>query len=137
MLLSANANIRKIKELKRLGYSLNVLTASPHTVLDVCLKRNGVWELFDRIWSCEDFGTTKADPKIYVSAAKELSVEVQKIVFFDDNLRAIETAKTAGALTVGVYDESGKAFTDQLKSVCHLFLYSFKDAEKEIINVTR
>lgn len=126
-----------LSEFKRLGYSLNVLTASPHKVLDVCLKRNGVWELFDRIWSCEDFNTTKSDPEIYIRAAEKLSVSIENLVFFDDNIRAVETAKNAGALTVGVYDESGKAFTDQLKSVCHLFLYSFKDAEKEIINVTR
>ena len=119
---------------KKLGYSLNVLTASPHKMLDVCLKRNGVWELFDRVWSCEDFNTTKADTNIYVRAAKELSVTVDKVAFFDDNLHAVETAKQAGAFTFGVYDESGKAFAAQLKSVSHLYLETLKDADKVIFN---
>ncbi len=111
------------------GYSLNVLTASPHKVLDVCLKRNGVWELFDNVWSCEDFGTTKSDPKIYLSAAEKLGVSVGQVAFFDDNLHAVKTAKEAGAFTIGVYDVSGKAFTSELKSTAHGFIDSFAEAK--------
>ena len=51
-----------LKELKQRGASLNVLTASPHITLDACLKRLGMWEIFDNIWSCDDFKTTKSDP---------------------------------------------------------------------------
>ena len=58
-----------LKALKEKGASLNVLTASPHITLDACLKRLGMWELFDNIWSCDDFETTKADPDIYRRAA--------------------------------------------------------------------
>ena len=47
--------ISTLKSLKAQGASLNVLTASPHTSLDPCLKRLGIWELFDNIWSCDDF----------------------------------------------------------------------------------
>ena len=55
-----------LKALKAKGVSLNVLTASPHITLDACLKRLGLWELFDNIWSCgADFGTTKTNPDIY------------------------------------------------------------------------
>jgi len=107
------------------GYSLNVLTASPHKVLDVCLKRNGIWELFDNVWSSEDFGTTKSDPSIYLSAAERLGVSVGQIAFFDDNLHAVKTARDAGAFTVGVYDDSGKAFTDEQKAASHLYVESF------------
>ena len=61
--IPAKANVIPVlKELKRRGASLNVLTASPHITLDVCLKRLGIWDLFDHIWSCDDFSTTKADP---------------------------------------------------------------------------
>ena len=51
--------------MKEKGYSLNVLTASPHLTLDPCLKRLGLWDLFDNVWSCDDFNTTKSDPEIY------------------------------------------------------------------------
>ena len=58
--------------LKAQGASLNVLTASTHLTLDACLKRLGLWPLFDNIWSCDDFNTTKTDPDIYLQAAKRL-----------------------------------------------------------------
>ena len=57
---------------KEKGISLNVLTASPHPMLDPCLKRVGVYDLFDNVWSCEDFLTTKTDPVIYDKVANKL-----------------------------------------------------------------
>ena len=38
--------IETVKALKASGHSLNVLTASPHCMLDPCLKRLGMFELF-------------------------------------------------------------------------------------------
>ena len=82
--------------LEQQGASLNVLTASPHITLDACAKRVGLWELFDNIWSCDDFGTTKADPEIYKMAAERIGLPVEDIIFLDDNLGADKTAKSAG-----------------------------------------
>ena len=58
-----------LRTLKARGDDLHVLTASPHVTLDPCLERVGLASLFDNIWSCDDFGTTKADPEIYKMAA--------------------------------------------------------------------
>ena len=55
-----------LRQLKARGDDLNVLTASPHSALDPCLKRLGIYDLFTNVWSCEDFGTTKA-AKMYFS----------------------------------------------------------------------
>ena len=66
-----------LKVLKEQGASLNVLTASPHITLDTCLKRLDLWRLFDNVWSCDDFNTTKADPQIYVQAAEKLNRSVE------------------------------------------------------------
>jgi len=40
--------IAYLEKMKKEGISLNVLTASPHKMLDVCLKRLGIYDLFDR-----------------------------------------------------------------------------------------
>ena len=45
-----------LKKLSDSGARMFVLTASPHSVTDVCLKHNGVYELFEKVWSVEDFG---------------------------------------------------------------------------------
>lgn len=126
--IPAKSNVIKVlKELKENGSSLNVLTASPHTTLDACLKRLRIFDLFDNVWSCEDFSTTKADPEIYKSVAEKLNVKVSDILFLDDNLNADITAKTAGMKVCGVFDESSADYVDQMKSVCDFYIYDFNE----------
>ena len=113
--------------LKEAGCSINVLTASPHKLLDDCLKRNGIYDLFEKVWSCDDFHTTKADPDIYVRAAACLGVKPEDVVFLDDNINAVRTAKSAGMAVAGVYDDSGVEFADELRQVAHWYVDTFED----------
>ncbi len=114
---------------KAKGKSLNVLTASPHVTLDPCLKRLGVYGLFDNVWSCEDFGTTKSDPAIYTDVARRIGTTVDDCIFFDDNLHAVRTAMAAGMYSVGVYDLSGESFAEELRKTADGYLRSFVNAE--------
>ena len=114
-----------LKALRARGDSLNVLTASPHGVLDACLKRNGIYDLFDNVWSCEDFSTTKADPDIYRRAAKQLGKDVSEVIFLDDNYHADKTAKSAGMTVYGVFDESSKDSADEIRSVTDRYIVDF------------
>jgi len=119
--------IEALKELKSRGASLNVLTASPHMTLDPCMKRLGMWELFDNVWSCDDFHTTKADPGIYTQVAEKLGAAVEQILFLDDNLNADLTAKKAGMPVCGVYDDSSKEYVEQMKQANDYYIYNFKE----------
>jgi HAD superfamily hydrolase (TIGR01509 family) len=114
-----------LQQLKAEGASLNVLTASPHITLDACLKRLGMWELFDNVWSCDDFNTTKANPEIYKMAAARLGQPVEKVLFLDDNLNADTTAKKAGMQVCGVYDPSSDEYTEQIKAATDYYIYDF------------
>ena len=116
-----------LKALKEKGASLNVLTASPHITLDACLKRLGMWELFDNIWSCDDFETTKADPDIYRRAAEKIGACVGDILFLDDNINADTVAKSAGMQVCGVYDESSKDCVEQMNAATDYYIYDFKE----------
>ena len=97
-----------LRRMKAMGVRLNILTASPHKMLDPCLKRLGVWELFDKVWSCDDLGTVKSDPEIYRIAARELGVRTAEVAFFDDNLGAVRTAASAGMFTVAAAFSAAK-----------------------------
>lgn len=119
--------ISVLKELKRRGASLNVLTASPHVTLDACLKRLDMWDLFNRIWSCDDFATTKADPDIYRRAAKEMGCPVEEVLFLDDNLDADKTAKSAGMAVCGVYDDSSRDYEAQIRAATDHYIYNFRE----------
>ena len=126
--IPAKANVPEVlRALKERGASLNVLTASPHITLDACLKRLGLWELFDNIWSCDDFNTTKADPEIYVRAAEKMNTAVENVLFLDDNLNADQTAKSAGMKVCGVYDESSRDYVAQMKELNDYYIFDFQE----------
>ena len=123
--------ISTLRKLKESGASLNVLTASPHATLDPCLKRIGIYDIFDNVWSCDDFGTTKADPKIYTAAAKKIGAPVGEILFIDDNLGADKTAKSAGMKVCGIYDDSSRDYIDEMKAATDHYVFDFS----EILNI--
>lgn len=122
-----NNVIRVLKELKKKGCNLNVLTASPHITLDACLKRLGIYDLFTNVWSCDDFHTTKADPNIYRMAAEQIGESIENILFLDDNFNADKTAKSAGMLVCGVYDDSSKDYVDDIKGITDYYIYDFEE----------
>lgn len=119
--------IETLRELKARGADLNVLTASPHSVLDICLKRLGIFDLFTNVWSCEDFNTTKSDPEIYKLTAQKIGREVDEILFLDDNYNADKTAASAGMKVCGVYDKSSDEYTDEIKRVSDHYITSFSE----------
>ena len=123
-----------LKELKAQGAKLNILTASPHITLDPCLKRNNMYELFDNVWSCDDFNTTKSDPNIYVMAAEKIGERIEDILFLDDNLNADKTAKQAGMLVCGVYDDSSKEYVDKIKKATDYYIYDFSELLEQGLN---
>lgn len=126
--IPAKANVIEVlKALKAQGADLNVLTASPHEMLDPCLKRLGIYDLFTNVWSCEDFKTTKADPKIYHMAAEKIGVPVEEVLFLDDNYNADKTAKTTGIQVCGVYDDSSAEYTEEIKTVSDYYISDFTE----------
>ena len=123
--------IETLNKMKERGDSLNVLTASRHVALDPCLKRLGIFDIFDNVWSCDDFATTKSNPEIYAMAAERLGKSVSEVIFVDDNLNADKTAKSAGMTVYGIYDESSKDYIKEIKAATDAYLYNFA----EILNL--
>lgn len=116
-----------LHRLKEQGHSLNVLSASPYKMVSAVLKRCGVYELFDHVWSCEDFGMTKGEPEIYLAAVKEAGGIIKDSFFFDDNLEVIKTVVKAGIYAVGVYDDASADYVDEIQRNADKFIYSFAE----------
>ncbi|MBQ8322587.1 MAG: HAD family phosphatase [Clostridia bacterium] len=122
------SNVREtLVALKARGVSLNVLTASPHEFLDPSTKRLGLYELFDNVWSIEDFSTTKADPLIYKTAAERLGLPLDSCVMVDDSVAALKPAKEAGMKTIGVYDEFSAGYEAEMRAIADQYIYDFKE----------
>ena len=121
--IQAKPGVREALEALRAGgHSLSVLTASPHRMLDPCLERLGLHALFDNVWSCDDFGLTKAQVEIYAQAAARLGRPVSECVFLDDNLGALRTAKQAGMRVIGVQDDSSRPDEAAIRALVSQFV---------------
>ena len=119
--------ISVLKQLLAEGYHLNILTASPHAMLDPCLKRLGIYDLFENVWSCDDFHTTKANPEIYKMAAEKMGKPVGQVLFLDDNYNADKTAKAAGMMVCGVYDESSRDYEEEMREITDYYIRDFSE----------
>ena len=125
--------IDKLKELKNAGYSLNILTACNHNLLDPCLKRLGIYDAFDNIWSCEeDLSMSKKEVELYTLVSKKLDSVCENCVFFDDNIGALTTAKESGMITVGVFDATSDDLIDEIKRITDKYIYDFSELNTEI-----
>ena len=124
-IIAKESVIEALFALKERGASLSVLTASPHEALDPCLKRLGIYGVFDFVWSSDDFPFTKANPEIYKEAARRIGVSVADIVFIDDNPGALNAAKKGGVAAVGVYDRSAEDYIEEIKRDADGYIYSF------------
>jgi len=113
--------------LKKKNKSLYILTASPHRLIDPCIKRLGLEELFEQAWSCEEFSTVKSDPTLFKRVAEQIGCSLSNIVFFDDNRTAVETAKSVGITTVGVYDRSSEKDKPTIAAVADWYVTSLSE----------
>ena len=119
-----------VEKLKKDGCRLYVLTASPHACTDPCLKRNGIYDFFDTVWSSDDFGITKANPEIYRMAAERIGCDIDDIMFYDDNFTALETAKKAGLTAIGVFDPASDDFKESIIRISDRYVVTFEELMK-------
>lgn len=116
-----------VRQLKAQGFHCCVLTASPHETTDVCLKRNGLYDLFDYVWSSDDFGLPKNGSEVYFRAAEKMGCSIDDLIFFDDNLLALKGAKMAGAEIIGVHDKFSDKDREEIISISDRYIESFKE----------
>ncbi|MDO4501607.1 MAG: HAD family phosphatase [Coriobacteriia bacterium] len=96
-----------LRELKAQGVKIAVATAQQRLTLDLALKNEGVYDLFDVTLVCDECTTTgKATPAVYLTAAKMLGESVDDCVVFEDVLGPAKQAHAGGFRVVGVFDDS-------------------------------
>ena len=102
-------------------------TSSPRQQIERALERNGLLEYIDRIFTNSEVGESKHSPKIYNMAAQYMNTSPEETLVFEDSLYALKTAKDAGYITVGVYDEYGESDVEGLKNTADIFLNRIDD----------
>ena len=97
--------VREVLErMKRKNIPMVIATSGNRELLEAALRRNGIAEYFSRVFTCGELHTDKRHPEIFVECAKFLGLAPEHIAVFEDSLFALETAKRAGFIEIGVED---------------------------------
>lgn len=116
-----------LKYLKSKRIKTAAATSSPRTHIEKALSRNGVLEYIGNIYTTGEVGVSKHSPDIYNFTADYLKTKPEETLVFEDSLYALKTAKEAGFVTVGVYDEKGESNQEGLKNLADLYLKKLDD----------
>ena len=107
------------------GYKMCILTTSEKSQAVGALKRTGVLDLFDEVYTDRDFNLSKKDPQIYIKACEKMGESPSDTVVFEDALYAVESAKKTKCVVVGVYDEYSKGDWDKIISIADKAIKNF------------
>ena len=113
--------------LKSKNIKMAAATSSPRTHIEKALSRNGLLGYIDKIYTTGEVGVSKHSPDIYNLAADFLKTKSEETLVFEDSLYALNTAKEAGFVTVGVFDEKGESNQAELENQADLYLKKLDD----------
>ena len=91
-------------ELQARQIPICLASATAMKYVKVALNSMELAPYFSAVLSCADLGKGKDRPDIYFAAAEALGAKPAELCVFEDSYIALETAKTAGFQTVGIYD---------------------------------
>ena len=114
-----------LRRLRSDGVRLFVLTASPHSITDPCLRNNGVWDWFERVWTVEDYGMGKSNPQLFVDVVEDIGLPAEEILYFDDNPVAVVNAAAAGMQVCGVLCPHTPQNAERIPQVTSQYITSF------------
>ena len=112
--------------LKENGVRMCVATVTDRYLVEETLERLGVRHYFSEIYTCAEVGFGKDKPVIYQKALEHLGTEKSDTYIFEDLPFALNTAKTDGFPTVGVY-ERHEAHQDELRGLADYYVLDFTD----------
>lgn len=92
------------------------------------LKRLGIYERFEFIVTCQEFGKGKEFPDIYLHCAKKLGGKPSETAVFEDAFHCVRTAKDAGFFTVGVYDNANETDWADIRKISDKTIYDFNES---------
>ncbi len=70
------------------------------------LKKVNLIEKFDSIVDGNDVKKAKPNPEVFITAAKNLNIEPEYCIVFEDSLSGIKAANIAGMISIGIGDKT-------------------------------
>ena len=111
------------------GIPMIVATVTDRPLVEAALVRHGLLDFFEGIVTAAEAGEGKSSPRIFLEAARRIKRKAEESLVFEDALHALETARKAGFVTVGVYDAYSEEKQEALKAKAHVYLRDYHDID--------
>lgn len=122
--------IKLLKKLKNDQIPMVIATAGHKEYAEAALKRLGMGDFFKEMITCSELGKGKHDPDIYLQCCQSLGLQPEETAVFEDAGYALETAKNAGFITVGIRDMSNEDSWDRIKDTADYALNGWDEADQ-------
>ena len=97
--------IDMLEYLKSKNIKICLASATQRKFINVAIESCGIADYFDCVLSCCEIGVGKDRPDIYLLAKDKLGCKIEEACVFEDSYLALETARSAGFRTAGLYDK--------------------------------
>ena len=118
-----------LSELKQQGISICIATASDRYQIEAALKRCGIEDIFEAVFTCTEVGHGKDEPVIFRKAMEYFDADRSNTVVFEDALHAIQTAKKDGFIVASVFDRSEKR-QNEIRDISDCYIPDFEHLEE-------
>lgn len=115
-----------LEELKNRGIKMCVATATDKFLIEKALERNGILPYFSAVLTCGEVGAGKDSAEIYERALKELNINKDEALIFEDAHYAIVTAKNAGFKVVAIEDDAERKYKEKIKALADFYITDYK-----------
>lgn len=106
--------------------SMLAATSGDREIEEAALKRCGVLNCFNKIFTCSEENTSKTKPDIFYKCASFAGALPQKTLVFDDCLLNLKAVKEAGFVAAGFFDRENIEEQEIIKQICPYYFTDWK-----------
>lgn len=119
---------RFLEQMKKAKIPMCIATASDRCQIEAALRRCGMEDYFEAIFTCSEVGHGKDEPVIFRKAMEHFGADRGSTVVFEDAIHAVRTAKSDGFAVVAVFDNSEKRQT-VIRRLSDCYITDFEHTE--------
>ncbi len=109
------------------GIKMGIATSNSRKLVENIISVHNLERYFTCIMTGCDVEKGKPSPDIYLAVAKELSVEPEDCLVFEDIIPGIMAGKAAGMQVCAVYDEYSRHQDEDKKRLADYYTYHFRE----------
>lgn len=109
-------------KLKKEGVPTAVGTSAPMANMELIIGKLGIQAQMESMLASEDVSKHKPDPEVYLKSAKNLDVNPERCIVFEDSFSGVSAALNAGMKVVGILSSHTK---DELPP-CDLYMSTYE-----------